>query len=95
MARPKSQSIPPSQAWYDRAIFGQKLQAELKKRNFSQEAFADAIGYSRETIAKIVSGERSPSIECYIRIISVLDFKDSELLEDFLQERDKHPPHGT
>ncbi len=91
MPRPKSKAIPPSHAWYEKSVFGEKLHTELIRRQYSQEGFADAIGYSREMVTKILAGERSPSMECYVKIISVLGFVDSELLGDFLEERKEEP----
>ena len=54
-------------------MIGENIQYLRKKRNWSQEALAEKVGVSRQTIAKWEAGESAPDLEMGDKLASVLD----------------------
>ncbi|MBQ9264269.1 MAG: helix-turn-helix domain-containing protein [Clostridia bacterium] len=61
-------------------MIGENLQHLRKMRNLTQEALAEKIGVSRQTIAKWESGESAPDIALAGRLSQELDVSLDELV---------------
>ena len=59
----------------------ENIQILRKKRNLTQEALAELVGVTRQTIAKWESGESTPDLAMAGRLSSVLDVTLDELVE--------------
>ena len=59
----------------------ENIQILRKKRNLTQEALAELVGVTRQTIAKWESGESTPDLAMAGRLSSALDVTLDELVE--------------
>ena len=59
----------------------ENIQILRKKRNLTQEALAELVGVTRQTIAKWESGESVPDLSLAGKLASVLDVALDELVE--------------
>ena len=59
----------------------ENIQILRKKRNLTQEALAEAVGVTRQTIAKWESGESAPDLPLAGKLASALDVTLDELVE--------------
>jgi len=62
--------------------FGQKVREERKKRNFSQEEFADIAGVHRTYIGMIERAEKNITLENIEKISKALGVKISDLFNN-------------
>ena len=60
-------------------MIGENIQYLRKKRNWSQEALAEKVGVSRQTIAKWEAGESAPDLEMGDKLSAALDVSLDEL----------------
>lgn len=58
------------------------LQKERERKNISQEALANRIGVSRQSLSAIERGLTLPSVENAKKIAAVLDLKWSDFYEE-------------
>ena len=63
----------------------ENIQILRKKRNLTQEALAELVGVTRQTIAKWESGESTPDLAMAGRLSSALDVTLDELVDDSLK----------
>lgn len=61
-------------------VFGEKLKAERKKMDWSQEELAEKLFVSRQSVSKWENGQNYPSIEIIIKISDLLGLTIDELL---------------
>ena len=59
----------------------ENIQILRKKRNLTQEALAEAVGVTRQTVAKWESGESAPDLPLAGKLASALDVTLDELVE--------------
>ena len=59
---------------------GENIKAARKKREFSQEEFADIAGFSRSYYTEIETGKRNISILNLIKIIEALKVDPNEII---------------
>lgn len=59
---------------------GAVLKKARERRKLTQQALADKVGCTRETIARLESGIRQPSMDLLHRLAKVLKVKVGELL---------------
>ena len=62
-------------------MIGENIQVLRKKRNLTQEALAEPVGVTRQTIAKWESGESVPDLSLAGKLAAVLDVTLDELVE--------------
>ncbi len=60
---------------------GSVLQRVRKRRKLTQQALADKVGVRQETIARLESGKRQPSMDLLHRLAKVLRVKAGDLLK--------------
>jgi AbrB family looped-hinge helix DNA binding protein len=63
----------------------ENIQILRKKRNLTQEALAELVGVTRQTIAKWESGESTPDLAMAGRLSSALDVTLDELVDESLK----------
>lgn len=68
-------------------IFGKFINGKRKAKGLSQEFVSAKVKISRSTLAKIESGESSPSLENSKTILDFFNLKFSDF-EDFLESQD-------
>ena len=61
-------------------MIGESLQHLRKRKNFTQEALAERIGVSRQTIAKWETGESTPDLAMASALSRELDVSLDELV---------------
>lgn len=61
---------------------GEVIREQRKLLNFSQEAFADAVGIDRAHMGRIERGERNLTLLNLLRIAKALESPASELLRN-------------
>lgn len=68
-------------------MFNKRLRSLRMKRNFTQQNMADMLQVSLNTYQKYEQAERSPSLDCLVKIANILDAPTDFLLcrDDFLQ----------
>lgn len=62
--------------------FGNKVRAERKKRNISQEEFSDIVGVHRTYIGMIERGEKNITLENIEKIAKALGLRIKDLFSD-------------
>ena len=76
-------------------MIGQNLQKLRKQKNLSQEALAEAVGVTRQTIAKWETQESTPDLEMSGKLASVLNVSLDDLVNAPEDELDGKPGmHG-
>ena len=65
-----------------------RVEGLRRQRGLSQEAFARALGVSRETVSAIENGKYNPSLEL---AFTIADFFGQTIEEIFLHERGGNP----
>ena len=65
-----------------------RVEALRRQRGLSQEAFARALGVSRQTVSAIENGKYNPSLEL---AFTIADFFGQTIEEIFLHERGGNP----
>lgn len=63
---------------------GRRISWLRSKANYSQEAFCDKIGISRESLARIETAKRYPSLDTLVDIANALEVSADDLLVDSL-----------
>ena len=61
-------------------MIGKNLQKLRKQKNLTQEALAEAVGVTRQTIAKWETGESTPDLEMSGKLASVLNVSLDDLV---------------
>ncbi len=61
-------------------MIGENIQHLRKKRNLTQEALAEQVGVSRQTVAKWEAGESAPDLDAAGRLSRVFDVSLDELI---------------
>ena len=61
-------------------MIGENIQYLRKKRSLTQEALAELLGVSRQTVAKWESGESAPDLDAAGRLSRVFDVSLDELI---------------
>ncbi len=69
-------------------MIGENIQYLRKKRNLTQEALAEQIGVSRQTVAKWEAGESGPDLETAGKLSRVFDVS----LDDLVATQGDVPP---
>ena len=69
-------------------MIGENIQLLRKKRSLTQEALAEQVGVSRQTVAKWEAGERAPDLEAAGKLSRVLDVS----LDDLTAMPENLPP---
>ena len=64
------------QAYAGKGVIGKKLQKWREERGMSQSDLAEALSVDRRTVYRWESGERSPDIPTYMKILQVLGKSD-------------------
>ena len=64
------------QAYAGKGVIGKKLQKWREERGMSQSDLAEALSVDRRTVYRWESGERSPDIPTYMKILQVLGNSD-------------------
>ena len=59
---------------------GDNIRAMRKKRGYSQEEFADIVGFSRSYYTEIETGKRNISVLNLIKIIEALKINPNEII---------------
>ena len=72
-------------------MIGKNLQKLRKQRNLTQEALAEAVGVSRQTIAKWEAEESTPDLEMSGRLAEVLEVSLDDLVNAPPDELDGKP----
>ena len=72
-------------------MIGENILFLRKKRNLTQEALAEQVGVSRQTVAKWESGESAPDLEAAGRLGRALDVSLDELVST---PQETFPPGG-
>lgn len=67
-------------------ITGEKIAKLRKDKNISQEALADMLGLSRQSVSKWENGSALPTMENLSRLAKIFDVPVSYLLDDGQQE---------
>ena len=60
---------------------GSLLKKARQKRKLTQQALADKVGIRQETIARLETGKRQPSMDLLYRLAKALKVKVGDLLE--------------
>ena len=69
---------------YDSVSTGMRIKYYRNQKRLSQEQFAEALGVSREYIARIESGNKVPSLDLFVAIANTLEVSSDRLLADSL-----------
>ena len=72
----------------------ENIQILRKKRSLTQEALAELVGVTRQTIAKWESGESAPDLPLAGRLAGALDVTLDELVEAPREELENEPLEG-
>ena len=72
-------------------MIGQNLQKLRKQKSLTQEALAEAVGVTRQTIAKWETGESAPDLEMSGKLASVLNVSLDDLVNAPEDELDGKP----
>ena len=59
----------------DRIYYGQRIMQLRKQRGMTQQQLADAVGVSREHIARIEAGKYSAGLDILVKVAKVMDMK--------------------
>lgn len=70
-------------------MIGRNIQQLRKQRNLTQEALAELVGVSRQTVAKWEAGDSVPDLETAGRLASVLDVVLDDLANAPAEELDE------
>lgn len=62
------------------ATLGDNIRIARKRKGFSQEAFADAAGFSRSYYTEIETGKRNVSVLNFIKIMEALNVNPDEII---------------
>ena len=71
-------------------MIGENIQFLRKKRNLTQEALAEQVGVSRQTVAKWEAGESAPDLSAAARLGQIFDVS----LDDLITTPENLPPPG-
>lgn len=69
-------------------MIGENIQFLRKKRNLTQEALAEQLGVSRQTVAKWEAGESAPDLDAAARLSRAFDIS----LDDLISSPVEVPP---
>jgi transcriptional regulator with XRE-family HTH domain len=69
-------------------MIGENIQFLRKKRNLTQEALAEQLGVSRQTVAKWEAGESAPDLDAAARLSRTFDVS----LDDLISTPAEVPP---
>ena len=70
-------------------MIGENIQCLRKRKSITQEALAEMVGVSRQTIAKWESGESAPDLEMSGKLSQALDVSLDDLANTPLYEKPK------
>ena len=73
-------------------MIGKNIQTLRKRKNWTQEALAEQLGVSRQTVAKWESEESAPDLALAARLASVLDVPLDDLVSAPAPEFASPPP---
>lgn len=59
----------------DRIYYGQRIMQLRKQRGMTQQQLADAVGISREHIARIEAGKYSVGLDILVKVAKAMDMK--------------------
>jgi transcriptional regulator with XRE-family HTH domain len=68
----------------ERIEVGIKLREARRKKGFTQQMLADAVGISEMYVSQIERGMKMPSLNLFIKIITALDISSDYVLRDEL-----------
>lgn len=66
----------------DRVILGKRLREQRKLQNLKQDKFSEMVGISSIHLSEIERGNKTPSMETFIRIVNALNIPADILLRD-------------
>lgn len=68
-------------------MFNERLRETRMSRKFTQQYMADSLGISLNAYQKYEQAERSPSLDCLVKIADIFDVSIDYLLcrDDFIQ----------
>ena len=66
----------------DKVFLGKRIREQRELQNLKQEKFAEMIGISNIHLSEIERGNKTPSMEAFIRIVNTLDIPADILLRD-------------
>ena len=64
----------------DKLILGERIREQRKLQKLNQEKFAEMVGISNIHLSEIERGNKTPSMEAFIRIVNALDIPADYLL---------------
>ena len=64
---------------------GKRICHLRNKKNLSQEKLGEQIGISRESVTRIETGKKAPSVDTFVDIANTLEVSADDLLVDSLQ----------
>ena len=65
-----------------RTLFGQRLREQRKAKGWTLEQFAEKTGLSTNYAGDLERGNKTPSLDTFIRIVEVLDVSADVLIRD-------------
>lgn len=66
----------------DKLTIGNRIKVARKKLNLTQEALAEKVDITLYYMGEIERGEKTPSLDLFIRLVEVLDVSADYLLRD-------------
>ncbi len=66
----------------DKLTIGDRIKVARKKLNLTQEALAEKVDITLYYMGEIERGEKTPSLDLFIRLVEVLDVSADYLLRD-------------
>ena len=63
-----------------------KLKGEIVAKYGTQDAFANAIGWHRNKVSKIITGKYSPNTDEVADIVQILGISENTFIEIFLHQ---------
>lgn len=66
----------------DKLTIGDRIKVARKKLNLTQEALAEKVDVTLYYMGEIERGEKTPSLDLFIRLVEVLDVSADYLLRD-------------
>lgn len=70
----------------DKLLFAKALQRAAKKKGITQDALAEEIGKSKNTVAQMFTAQRFTSIPTLVALCDVLEVTPDYLLAQYLKE---------
>lgn len=74
---------------------GERIRQKRKDSHLSQEAFAEKVGISVNTVSRIEGGQSAMSVEVFAKLVEILDADANELLGWSAGEKRKSDPVET